>query len=427
MEWRPETGGSAAPGDGSEGPASLPGDLERRLTALPGGGELVPDLRALVDGRTEVERALKRQTIAYSTVIEIANRINASGLDLRRIEAYTASMIRGQFGVLRVFLLRGEPTEDGRIVTTVPARTALGGLGFPAEGPLASWLTEQARPIPAAELAALAGRFPEVGVMCDGGMAVCVPLVHSAGEDRRELVGCLGVGEKLRGAPFGAADLELLALLSNMIAIALHNAHLYHRSIVDGLTRVYSRGHFDVHLVQELARARRRRGREEQPRATGTETAYRLTLVMLDIDHFKRVNDTWGHQTGDQVLRAIGHVLSDAVRTMDIVSRYGGEEFAIVFPETAKADGERIAERIRARIQAMDVRTPAGDPLPVTASLGIATFPEDAEEVRELVAAADKALYQAKAGGRNRVVPAPPRAVVPPNPNGAPPARRKDG
>ncbi|MCI0340529.1 MAG: sensor domain-containing diguanylate cyclase, partial [Planctomycetales bacterium] len=298
---------------------------------------LEDEVRRLSEERGRIETQLKRQAIAYSTVIEIANRINSTGLDLRRIESYTTTMLRGQFGVLRVFLLRQEPTEPERIRVTVPSKTALGGLDFPSEGPFAAQLLEKARPVPAAEFGPLAGRFPEYEALRGGGVEVCVPLLHAGTDERRELKGLLGVGEKIRRAPFTPADLELLQVLSDMVAISLNNAALYHRSIVDSLTRVYSRGHFDVHLHQELARARRVVQREEN-RLRGADAAHRfVTLVMLDIDHFKKVNDTHGHPVGDKVLRSVAGVLHQAVRTMDIVSRYGGEEFAIVFPETAKA------------------------------------------------------------------------------------------
>ena len=374
-----------------------------RLAALPEGTELAAAVRGLGDQLDVAERTLKRQAITHQTILEIANRVNASGLDLRRIEGYTASMARGQFGVLRVFLWRADVGEEGQIRVTVPDRQALGGNAFHAEGALARWLSAHPEPMDGAQLPALGREFHEVRGWTTGGVRLTVPLLHTASDGGVELVGVLGLGDKIGGGPFSDADRELLAVLANLIAIALHNAHLYHRSIVDALTRVYSRGHFDAHLGSEIARARRHH-RQEAAGTPGGADVTRLSLVLCDIDHFKRVNDSHGHQTGDAVLKAIGALFMGSVRAMDVVSRYGGEEFGIVFPETKRVDALQIAERLRDGVERLTCTTPAGAPLPVSASFGVATWPDDADDVRSLVAAADKALYRAKHEGRNRVV-----------------------
>lgn len=377
--------------------------LSDRVAALPGGEELAGQVRSLAERCATTERMLKRQDITHRTIIEIASRVNASGLDLRRIEAYTASMVRGQFGVLRVFLWRADVGEEGQIRITVPNRDALGGLAFASDGAFGRWLVANPSPLGPDSLSKLADQFHEAQQLREGGVHVALPLVHTGSDGRSDLVGVLGLGEKIRRVAFSEADLELLEALSNMIAIALHNAHLYHRSIVDGLTRVYSRGHFDAHLGQEISRARRHLRQQKEQRKTGAD-ATRLSLVLVDIDHFKKVNDIYGHQTGDAVLRAVGGMLMEAVRAMDIVSRYGGEEFAVTFPDTRRDDALRVAERLREGFAELGCTTPGGEPLLVTASFGVATWPDDAEDMRGLVAAADKALYRAKHGGRNRVV-----------------------
>jgi two-component system cell cycle response regulator len=166
--------------------------------------------------------------------------------------------------------------------------------------------------------------------------------------------------------------------------------NLYESAVRDGLTGLHNRRYFDERLRSELTFANRHH-------AT-------LTLLLLDIDYFKRINDERGHQTGDTILRAIGRRLSSAVRAEDVVTRFGGEEFAIICRSTGVAEAKILADRLRAVI-ADEISAPESSPLRVTASLGIAVVPQAgiATEL-DLVKAADRALYLAKQTGRNRSV-----------------------
>jgi diguanylate cyclase (GGDEF)-like protein len=129
---------------------------------------------------------------------------------------------------------------------------------------------------------------------------------------------------------------------------------------------------------------------------------------MLDIDDFKQVNDTRGHLQGDEVLRMVGRVLREESRGVDEPARYGGEEFAVALPETSLSGAAELAERVRSRIESESVPGVDGQaPLKVTASIGAASMPASAENARDLIAAADAALYEAKGAGKNRVVTAP--------------------
>jgi diguanylate cyclase (GGDEF)-like protein len=168
------------------------------------------------------------------------------------------------------------------------------------------------------------------------------------------------------------------------------NLELSTLAATDSLTDLPNKRAFLQALARDLARA----DREAKP----------ISLVMLDVDFFKRFNDTHGHQTGDDVLRLVGSVLKAAVRTGDVPARYGGEEFAIILPCTDAAGASIVAERIRAMLEGASIRGPAGS-LRVTASLGVATLvgPGCQTGGEELVARADAALYEAKHAGRNRV------------------------
>ena len=175
--------------------------------------------------------------------------------------------------------------------------------------------------------------------------------------------------------------------------LALRNAWLLERlrtmAATDGLTGVANRRTFETTLAKELSRASRR--------------GDALSLAMIDIDHFKRLNDTHGHQTGDAVLRRVAQTLAAACRDFDTAARYGGEEFAMILPGASADQAAAIGERLRAAI--------AGDPAQpaVTVSIGMASFPGAAAGAGELIAAADQALYASKRAGRDRVTSAPRR------------------
>jgi len=157
---------------------------------------------------------------------------------------------------------------------------------------------------------------------------------------------------------------------------------------IDELTGLFGRRHF-MHLAErELARRHRTRGP--------------VTAVMVDLDHFKRINDTHGHAVGDAVLRSIGEVLRAELRALDLAGRLGGEEFAVLLPETPLTTGKDIAERLRQITEASTVLLPDGRPLAFTASFGIAEH-RPAESLDSLLHRADTALYKAKRAGRNRV------------------------
>jgi diguanylate cyclase (GGDEF)-like protein len=170
-------------------------------------------------------------------------------------------------------------------------------------------------------------------------------------------------------------------------ALALRNAVLRERmqemAATDALTSLANRRSLDEALARDLARAEREGGR--------------LSLVLLDLDHFKALNDTYGHLVGDNVLRSVASTLRELGREYDTVARYGGEEFAVVLPNCSPGVARHVAERLRAAVEATATE------VPVTASAGVATFPLHAKDLRGLIQAADEALYASKHAGRNRV------------------------
>ena len=166
------------------------------------------------------------------------------------------------------------------------------------------------------------------------------------------------------------------------------NSRLAELSRSDSLTGLYNRRHWQERLDEELLRLRRR----PSP----------MSLLMFDLDHFKRVNDEHGHQAGDQVLRKVGELVRATLRRTDVAGRYGGEEFAVLLPETDLEGALLVAERLREAAETTPVAT-AENHIRFTISAGVAEWHPDIDSSEALVAAADRALYEAKHGGRNRV------------------------
>lgn len=186
-------------------------------------------------------------------------------------------------------------------------------------------------------------------------------------------------------------EIEQLANTINGMAAKLEQSQQALRELatIDGLTGVYNRREFNRRLTIEIERSRR----EGHP----------VSLLMVDIDHFKKLNDTYGHQSGDDALRHFSALIKREVRPGDLPARYGGEEFAVILPRADRSDVFAVAERLRTLIAAQDIEIQNNQRVKVTASLGCATFPMDAETEESLMAEADAALYKAKQGGRNRV------------------------
>ena len=214
--------------------------------------------------------------------------------------------------------------------------------------------------------------------------SIIVPLVV-----RGEVTGVLSI-DRMDGRLFDESELEPVKLFANLAAIAIDNASSYEemqrQAISDGLTGIFNYRHFHETLRHEVGRA----GRYGET----------FCLLMMDLDHFKAVNDTIGHQAGDEVLRAVAGVLRDCSRESDYLARYGGEEFTMILPRTYIDEAQTLAERIRAAVEELVVD---GADLHVTMSIGVAAYPESALDSDGVLGAADAALLRAKTRGRNRV------------------------
>jgi diguanylate cyclase (GGDEF)-like protein len=219
------------------------------------------------------------------------------------------------------------------------------------------------------------------------GSIFMLPLLYE-----RELLGMLiFLSEKDRA--LNSYQLELLEVLGNQASLSLANAKFHHEleqlAITDGLTGLYNHRHFQEKLSSELRRLRR----FSDP----------LSLLLVDIDFFKKVNDSYGHPAGDEILRGVAKIIRGTVRHIDIPARYGGEEFAAILLGTNRDGARKMAERLR-RAVTENRCSVNGKDLTVTVSIGSATSPSDAETHEQIIEKADQALYHAKRTGRNRCV-----------------------
>ena len=233
--------------------------------------------------------------------------------------------------------------------------------------------------------------FPDASRLASVAM---IPLMH-----RNKLIGSINLGSDDAARFTRGHATDFLAHLGVIASFCIENvvnrARLLRSGFTDVLTGWNNRRYLQVRLNEELARARR--------------DASNLVCLMLDVDHFKRVNDTWGHAAGDAALQELANRIDSQVRASDVAVRYGGEEFVVLMPDTDTLAGERLAERVRSVISATPFNLPSEGEVTITASIGISGVRPDPEDNDlktigdALIARADVALYRAKSGGRDQI------------------------
>lgn len=285
--------------------------------------------------------------------------------------------------------------NEGRRELTV--RLAMGGKGVSSrarsiawgQGP-AGWVAQQAKPllIESRHLPLPSGlrswKPPRSGFRS----LVAVPIVN-----KRKTLGVLEMVNRADGRPFDTTDRDLLVQLMGQAAIAIERSQLYRRmaelTLTDDLTKLFNFRHLDQTLDVEIRRCIR------------YEAV--LSLIFLDLDYFKVVNDRYGHLMGSRVLVEVAELLIRSLRDVDIVSRYGGDEFVVVLPETGLRTTRLITKRLHRAFQCHEFLAQEGIKLHLTASFGIAGFPDHARTKKDLIRLADQAMYEAKYGGRDRI------------------------
>lgn len=334
----------------------------------------------------------------YSKIFELVNlhRVSeamSSSLDIDRLKQLTIDIFSEVTRTDKSVLFLRDEMEMKMVPVLWKAlnQESLQGLEFSNESEFIKTLMKQKQPIliQRSEIqksfsayqidSSISGSLEKLGLV------LYIPFVS-----KDKLVALLATGEKISGEQFAGNELELLGILSCQAAITIDNAKLSELSVIDGLTKAFIHRYFQQQLEHRIT--------------VGINYMSRriISLIMADIDHFKNVNDTHGHQVGDQVLRDIASIIMNNVRVADMVARYGGEEFAVILPEIDLDEAAAMAEKVRQRIESFTF-LPETLKLKVTVSFGVASLPQFAKTKDELINLADKALYKSKALGRNKV------------------------
>jgi len=350
--------------------------------------ELEGELSRTQQQLDESERSLRKRVYELNNLLEISNELYST-LDLERLLNAALLILIGQIGCMRTFAVLDQPLGGSyeKVFTKGFGKESI-KVELEFDHPIIRFFSGVAQPVLVSDLLKEPGLEPLAREMLDSQIEMLAPVFYS-----QRFHGLLGCGVKLDNTPFDKADLRMFNILQNIISISISNAQMYEHvkkmSFTDAMTKLNNYRYFESRLKEEIQRSRR------------NKTV--VSLIMIDIDHFKNYNDTLGHRAGDEALEKVGTILKSSVREDDIVNRYGGEEFAIILPGMEKESIHILAERIRENVEQTAFFKEEVQPgRRLTISLGGATYPLDAENFNELVKKADKALYRSKTQGRNK-------------------------
>ena len=335
---------------------------------------------------------LERRNRELEVLIEIGKALTST-LDLEAV----LNLIMDQVSRLlksRAWSLLLRDEKNGILtfeIAVSPVAERLKGLRLARGQGIAGWVAEhgEALLIPDvrqdsrfADQVDRAARFVTLSV-------ICVPV-----RSRDRVLGVIELVNGLEERPFTHADLQILATISDYAAIAIENARNFKRIselvITDDLTGLYNGRHLHTLLDEEIERVNRFGGK--------------LSLIFIDLDFFKKVNDTRGHMVGSRTLAEIGRLIKANIRKVCKAARYGGDEFVVILPNTGKEGALTLANRLREVFREHEFRDEALTPFKLTASFGLATYPDDAQSKDELVRLADQAMYRVKESTRDAVL-----------------------
>ncbi|MCZ8294191.1 MAG: sensor domain-containing diguanylate cyclase [Hylemonella sp.] len=375
-----ETGSGARTPDTTGGPARLSVALlqaeNRRLREQLDG--LIGEARLNQDKLRRFDQ-LERKVIGAASLVDLVQTLLVDYPALFELDCVTLALVDAQYEVARIL-------GEGGVAQ--PAELLL----LHGEQPLQQLYGVGTRPLLGEPTAAHDFLFD--GASATPGSVALLPLVH-----RGAFIGSLNLGSRDAARFATGSSTDFLERLAALVAVCLDSALATERlklaGLTDGLTGVHNRRYFEARCLEEVQAARR--------------SKLPLVCLLLDVDHFKRINDTHGHPAGDAVLRYVARLIRAQLRGSDVVARYGGEEFVMLLPATPLAAALDTAERIRRVIAAQSMPVQVAEPLRITVSIGAALLPPEAEvdaavSAAALVQRADQALYAAKQGGRNRVL-----------------------
>jgi len=318
--------------------------------------------------------ALRHQVDHLSILREIGLAVNAS-LELSETLPVIANVVQGALDVRRLTIY--ELKNDGEALVPIVAKYGGDLIGQ-------ARLAEESVHVPGTAFGEAIRTRSVTLTDTPYSHRAHVPLIA-----KDDVFGIMLLEDRQDATAFTQDDIELFRQLGLQIAVAIDNARLYAMAVTDGLTGLYVRRYFDLRMVEQHEQARR--------------YDRTFSLLMFDIDHFKKFNDTYGHQTGDRVLRQFARLLEDNTRKADICCRYGGEEMTVILPETRLDKACLLATKLCTKIRNQAFTGLEGNALHVTTSIGVVEYDAAFAAPDAMVKAVDEALYASKESGRNRV------------------------
>jgi len=360
--------------------ADLLADIVRREVRLMEMEARLTQERALVRSQARRLRVLSDISQAANSVLEprrVMEIVMTRAQDLIQAEAWSLLLVDEKEHTLSFELAMGEKVDE---VANYRIKIGQG---------VAGWVVQYKKPLIINNVREDRRFDPRVDMLTNfkTRSILCAPLIS-----RGRIIGAVELINKRRG-PFDTEDLEMVTTLVEPGAIAIENAILYQKSaeltVTDDLTKLSNSRYLNVHLRREIKRSRR--------------YGMPVSLIFLDLDGFKTVNDRYGHLSGSRALYEVGQIIQQTVREIDVVSRYGGDEFTIILPQTDAPGAMIIADRIRVAIAEKSFLTELGLDVRLTASFGVSTFPDHGLSREELIQRADQAMYAIKDRGKNGV------------------------
>ena len=339
------------------------------------------------ENRLELERKIKELSVFHEVGKALTSTLDLSEV-LQTVMEKISSFFRPDTWSL--ILVDEETGELYFEIATGEGSEALKETRIkPGEG-IAGWVVEHGEPVIAASVAddpRFSKRLDEV-TRIETRSVVCVPV-----KGREKVLGVIELINFAEDLNLGEDDLFRLHALADFAAIAIENARYVKRitelTITDDCTKLYNNRHLHSILDAEVYRSSRYH--------------YEFSVIFIDLDHFKRVNDTHGHLAGSRLLLELGHLIKAHLRLIDFGFRYGGDEFVILLPQTPKRSAVNVARRLHKLLNTLTFLKEDGLNISITASFGIAAFPEDAQNKEDLIRKADMAMYQVKQSTRNAI------------------------
>ncbi len=350
---------------------------------------LIEEQNALVvSANRRLEKSLKELSTLYTISQALTASLDPEELCNKLSEVISENVPVEDFAIL----LREEGTQKLKVKSAsgFENNEAVRKLSFTCEEGISGRVLREAKTVYVPDTAEESVYLHYKGMKVKNGSFLCVPMVL-----KNEVLGVINFS-RCDTYSFSEEEVFMLSMLASQMAIAVENARLYAKtkelSLMDDLTKVFNRRHFQKILEMEFKRAKR----FQRP----------LSLLMIDVDHFKKFNDQFGHLEGDRMLTEIARVFQSNLREVDTLARYGGEEFAVILPNTSLDDAHRVGEKLKNFVEQInEIRECHDGPRhKITVSVGVATLSGALEGAESLLNRADMALYQAKTSGRNRVM-----------------------